>query len=251
MRTTTWFGSNKSLPPFVASILRTSWMVLVRLHASPNPSSQKRQICYHLFLDIKKIVDTLAAVGSPTIPDDHIAAILDGLSEDYDGFVKSVTSKIYPYSVQDIEALLLAQEERFDRHSLQEQQIVQANVAFTSNNTSRNFSRSPSSQNRGGRFRFNNRNSRSSFRNNTRNSTTNNTNHMNRVQCQICGKNGHSALNCWHQYEQDNSTSITANSSQLFPSCDNDSSILGTPSTLNDPLWYPGSGAHITLPWCM
>lgn len=165
-----------------------------------------------------------------------------------DSFVISVTSKIVPHSIQDIEALLLAQEERFDRHRLQEQQIVQANVASTSNNTSRNFNRSSSSKNRGGRFRFNNRNSRSSFINNTRNSTTNNSNHMNRLQCQIFGKNGHSALDCWHRYEQNNSTSITANSSQLFLSCDNDSSILVTPSTLNDPLWYPGSGAihHIT-----
>jgi len=70
-----------------------------------------------------------------------------------------------------------------------------------------------------------------------------------RTQCQICNKFGHSALNCWYRYESSPST-INANTSQFTSSTqDNEeASILGTPSTLHDPLWYPDSRAtnHLT-----
>ena len=71
-----------------------------------------------------------------------------------------------------------------------------------------------------------------------------------RVQCQLCQKFGHTALECWHCFDTNLSSHINANSSQFYSS-DNDSgepSLLGTPSTLSDPLWYPDSGAthHIT-----
>jgi len=72
-------------------------------------------------LEIKKIVDTLSAIGYPISTDDHIEAILDGLSEDYDGFVTAVLSRTDPYTVEEIEALLLSQEERFDKHKSVEQ----------------------------------------------------------------------------------------------------------------------------------
>jgi len=61
------------------------------------------------------VVDSLAAIGSSISAEDHIDAILDGLPEEYDSFVMSVTSQIDPYIVQDIESLLMAQEDRFDK----------------------------------------------------------------------------------------------------------------------------------------
>ena len=45
---------------------------------------------------------------------DHIEAILDGLCEDYDTFVMSVTSCLDPYIIEEIEALMFAQEECFE-----------------------------------------------------------------------------------------------------------------------------------------
>ena len=39
-----------------------------------------------------------------------------------------VSSRIDPYTVEDIEALLLAQEERFDKHRLLESGIVKAHI---------------------------------------------------------------------------------------------------------------------------
>jgi len=67
-------------------------------------------------LDIKKTVDNLAAVGADISTEEHIEAILDGLSDEYDGFITSISSRTDPYSVDDLEALLLAQEERFEKH---------------------------------------------------------------------------------------------------------------------------------------
>jgi len=68
--------------------------------------------------DIKKIADSLAVVGSRLSTAYHIDAILDGLSPDYDGFVTSILSRSDPYTVDELEALLLAQEERFEKHKL-------------------------------------------------------------------------------------------------------------------------------------
>jgi len=80
-------------------------------------------------LDIKKIVDQLAAVGCPISTEDHIEAVLDGLSDEYDSFITSVTSRLDPYTVADIEALLLAQENRIERNKQFVDHILQANVA--------------------------------------------------------------------------------------------------------------------------
>jgi len=67
-------------------------------------------------LDIKKLVDSLAAIGSPLSNADHIEAILDGLPDDYNGFVMSILLRIEPYTIEEIEALFLAHEERLEKH---------------------------------------------------------------------------------------------------------------------------------------
>lgn len=56
-------------------------------------------------LNIKRIVDTLAAVGAPINVEDHIEAIFNGLSCEYDPFITSVMTRIEPYSVEDIGGL--------------------------------------------------------------------------------------------------------------------------------------------------
>jgi len=79
-------------------------------------------------LDIKKIIDSLAAIGATISSDDHIDTILDGLSEEYDTFI---TSRLDPYNVEDVEALLLAQEERFEKHKSVERSFIQPNANYT------------------------------------------------------------------------------------------------------------------------
>lgn len=68
-------------------------------------------------LKIKNIVDRLASVGHIVSSSDHIEAIFNGLSEEYDTFIISVNSRTEDYTVEEIEALLLAQEGRIEKHS--------------------------------------------------------------------------------------------------------------------------------------
>jgi len=77
----------------------------------------KKEPSVHTYLlDIKNIIDSLAVVGSPISTEDHIDVILDGLPEEYDHFVTSIISRLNPYIVDEIETLLLAQEERLEKH---------------------------------------------------------------------------------------------------------------------------------------
>lgn len=82
-------------------------------------------------LTIKKIVDTLAAVGSPIDDDEHIQVILDGLPDEYDSIVASILSRTDPYTIQEIEALMMAIEERIEKHKKPDafgMQDLQANL---------------------------------------------------------------------------------------------------------------------------
>jgi len=60
-----------------------------------------------------------------------VDAILDGLSEDYDGFITSILSHTYPYNVDELEALLLAQKEWFEKHRLAQSFVFQVNTTST------------------------------------------------------------------------------------------------------------------------
>ena len=176
-------------------------------------------------LDIKKTVDNLAAVGADISTEEHIEAILDGLSEEYDGFITSILSRTDPYSVDDLEVLLLAQEERFEKHktqsSLFQANTVSGNVVVT--NPTNSHSRFNPNSSRGGRMSSRNHGSSCSNRfTNTRipNNNASNFNmpwHTVKHSCQICGKIGHTTLRCWHRYDQSEQNSFTANMSQ-FPS---------------------------------
>ena len=71
-------------------------------------------------LDIKKTVDQLIAVGASVTTEEHIQAILDGLPADYTPLVTSIISRLDPYSIEEMEALLLAVEARIKRcHQLE------------------------------------------------------------------------------------------------------------------------------------
>lgn len=60
---------------------------------------------------------------------DHIDVILEGLSEDYNVFIVSVTSKTDPYTVNEIESLLVTQEERIEKYKKEASPSLSANVA--------------------------------------------------------------------------------------------------------------------------
>uniref|UniRef100_A0A803NWG0 UBN2 domain-containing protein n=1 Tax=Cannabis sativa TaxID=3483 RepID=A0A803NWG0_CANSA len=68
-------------------------------------------------LKIKGIVDLLATIDHKQTPQDHIEAIFNGLLAEYDVFVTSVTTRKDVYTVTEIEALLMAQSARIDKHT--------------------------------------------------------------------------------------------------------------------------------------
>jgi len=84
----------------------------------------------------------LAAIRSSITAEDHIEVILDNLSDDYNSFITSVTSRFNQYTVEDIETLLLAQAERFEKHRSSIDNLVQANVVTGPSSTFSNHPRS-------------------------------------------------------------------------------------------------------------
>lgn len=56
-------------------------------------------------LKIRNCIDLLGLVGERLSEKDHIDAIFEGLSAEYDTFVVAIDSSLDPYSVEDIESL--------------------------------------------------------------------------------------------------------------------------------------------------
>ena len=65
-------------------------------------------------LDIKKTIDQLIVVGASITTKEHIQAILDGLPTDYTPLLTSIISHLDPYSIEEMEALLLVVEARIE-----------------------------------------------------------------------------------------------------------------------------------------
>ena len=165
----------------------------------------KQDRSINAYLDIKRVIDSLAAVDSNVSTEDHLEVILDGLPEEYDSFITSVTSRLDPYTVDDIEALLLAQEERFDKHKSLDRPFIQANTASTQWNPSApSWSPFHGTNLRGGRgsthHSFNKRQPQfwDSQKNSWSGVSDSSSSQPLRVQCQLCFKFGHTALHCWH-----------------------------------------------------
>ncbi|XP_061340842.1 uncharacterized protein LOC133287288 [Gastrolobium bilobum] len=78
-------------------------------------SIKKKGPTSEYLLQIKKIVDSLGAVGSPITDAEYSEAILDGLSDEYTPLITSAMSRSPPFSIIELEAFLLAQEEMLER----------------------------------------------------------------------------------------------------------------------------------------
>ena len=88
-------------------------------------------------------IDLLGLVGHSMFEKEHIDAIFEGLSSDYDTFILSIESRIDPYTVDDIESLLLAQEARIEKKDkeLDFAQPSLANIVVTSQNSQQSIKR--------------------------------------------------------------------------------------------------------------
>ena len=110
-------------------ITRLKLVLKIKKHKQQLHTPEKDRSISAYLLDIKKTVDQLAVVGCPISIEDHIEVVLNGLSDEYDSFITSVTSRLDPYTVADIEALLLAQENRIERTKQLVDHILHTNVA--------------------------------------------------------------------------------------------------------------------------
>lgn len=136
-------------------------------------------------LRIKAINDSLCASGDPISPSEQLNIILQGLPPEYDALVTCISSRFEPLSLEELEALLLAQESRLaDQKQALENSAPIVNLAqHPSQGRGQNSYFRGS--NRGGRgFRGRGRGGRSS------------------VQCQLCYKYGHLASVCRHRFNQ-------------------------------------------------
>lgn len=84
-------------------------------------------------LEIRKLVNVLASVGEPVTQNEHIESIFDGLNDEYESFIASMMARIEPYTVEEFESLLKAQEKRFNkkRKAIVESDKISANLAQT------------------------------------------------------------------------------------------------------------------------
>jgi hypothetical protein len=187
---------------------------------------------YHKFTSL---ADTLAAIDQPLKDFDLVSIFLAGLGSDYDALVTAIQQRRGEVTLDELYGDFLSHELRLAQH----QPTVDLSLA------SANFANQSSSSRggRGGRF-SNSPNSGRSFSSNQqrqyRGRGRGRCPHKNssRPTCQVCSKPGHTALTCYHRF--DNSYTV-----ETPP---NMQALLATPNYAPDPNWYSDSGAthHIT-----
>uniref|UniRef100_A0A803Q9W1 Integrase catalytic domain-containing protein n=1 Tax=Cannabis sativa TaxID=3483 RepID=A0A803Q9W1_CANSA len=221
-------------------------------------------------LKVKQTVDLLASVGEVLSDRDHVAAIFKGLPSEYDTFVISTNTRTEQYTVGEIEALLLASESRIEKSgkeidlsanlvSNDPDSLMEANLAwrrfrqqFGRGNSQ--YSNTPSQNNQSGSRYFtrgdNNSGGRGNFYANQfpNQGVRSGMNMNNKVQCQLCLRLGHTAMDCFYRFDKSFSGLQTGSSSQSPQGAGSLKSQqtqanLTTNSASCDSSWYPDSGA--------
>ncbi|KAF5469002.1 hypothetical protein F2P56_013107 [Juglans regia] len=143
---------------------------------------------------IKTSADTLAAVGEPLRDSEFLTYILAGLDSSYNSIVMSISTRVDQFSLEDAYAHLLSFELRLEQqNSALDIAIGSANVATRNDHSRGNGGRTPqrSFQNSRGR----------NYRGRGRGSQGNFSGGGSRLICQLCGKNGHNAVQCYHRLD--------------------------------------------------
>ncbi|CAH9069377.1 unnamed protein product [Cuscuta europaea] len=172
-----------------------------------NTGKGERSISEYL-LRIQTLVNNLILVGEPISNKDHSNVILEGLPQDYEALVSSVTSRsiLEPVTLAELESLLLAKEMRLKKHhDTTQQSIFSANVAQVDTSSQNNSSEiSISVENASANVsQYNNPNSDNPYRGRGRSGYhrgRGGRSGRNSIICQVCGKSGHHALICYHRY---------------------------------------------------
>lgn len=183
-------------------------------------------------------------------------SILDGLLVEYDAFTTSVSIRIDPFTVGEIQALLMAQETRIEKNNTESTLSTNlANVPFKNHYSNSSYSNNQMSRNHYSNSRgnygnyqnsnFNNRgrNNNSNYRGRGRRGYSGNNAGRPQITCQICNKDGHLASTCFFRYDQSPSNWNLKHSVQL-------AEVNQSVENCSDPSlpWFPDSGAstHVT-----
>ncbi|PKU73263.1 Retrovirus-related Pol polyprotein from transposon TNT 1-94 [Dendrobium catenatum] len=142
---------------------------------------------------VKTLVDNIAAAGSHVDTEDILMYILNGLPASYNFFKSSVRTSLLPISLETLYSLLCSEEINIQNELRKDTPPATDNLAFYS------------SRGRNNRGRMNTRGrgmtSRQQSNAGRPQATTPNT----RPVCQICAKNGHTAVTCWYRYSSSSS----------------------------------------------
>ncbi|XP_009369319.2 uncharacterized protein LOC103958737 [Pyrus x bretschneideri] len=213
---------NSSLTPSVLSVVASkrsshdTWEALEQRYASTSQNrilflrnelmqTKKGDMSIADYLDrMNSIADNLALAGNPVNDDELVQIILNNLGPAYEMTVSAAQARDTPIAYPTLEAFLLTTERRMAAQNAQPVEAAAVNAFVTT-------------RGRGGRLRGNGRGAFQSARgggavnprgffprnNNQRpNSACNGekiTNTGERLTCQICGKQGHPALDCYQR----------------------------------------------------
>ncbi|KAJ9545242.1 hypothetical protein OSB04_024949 [Centaurea solstitialis] len=195
----------------------------------------------------KHLADSLIAAGKSITDLEFTTYFLAGLGPDFDPIVASLTTRSDSLPPTEILSHLLTFEARLLQHtpSIPSSELT-ANMV-TRNLSSLRGNRSYGNQSSRGRF-FNRRgsnpifsNGRNSFTSSPRSSQPNGQ----RSICQVCSKPGHTALTCWHRFNQafQASPPTSFKSEANFSTASVQHPLPEAHYSSNNP-WYPDTGAN-------
>ncbi|PKU59088.1 Retrovirus-related Pol polyprotein from transposon TNT 1-94 [Dendrobium catenatum] len=186
--------------------------------------SMKDKIMSQYLLDVKSNVDALAAAGSHLDAEEVIHYTLNGLPSTYQAFKTAIRTNLRPVTLDELYTLLCSEELNLTHETAKELQSLQLSGHSTALTATRGRGRGRTSSNR---YRVDSRNSNPNPRTGKAPKPL--------ITYQICSKNGHSVIKCWHHHDD------TYNSEPA-------SALFTLPTNQPAAEWFLDSGAssHLT-----
>ncbi|KAM1206471.1 hypothetical protein FF1_007111 [Malus domestica] len=210
---------NGSLTAFVLFVMvskrtaRATWEALEQRYASTSQNrilflrnellqTKKGDLSVADYLDrMNAIADNLALAGHPVSDDELVQIVLNNLGPAFEMTVSAAQARDNPITYPTLEALLLTTERRMADQTvpLVEGATVNAFIASRGRGggRSRGNGRGTSPSTRGAQRSYNPRNN--NYQRNPSGNIERSASYGDRIVCQICGKPGHPALDCYHR----------------------------------------------------
>lgn len=210
---------------------------------------------------IKTCCDLLGSAGYKVSADDQILHVLAGLGSEYDPVMVSITSRIEPWSILDVQSLLLSFESRLEssKSTPLNSDGSQPSAHYANHNNTQRGGHFGFQHTRGRGFQASNRGGRGGSNRGVFNGGRGRGRSPgNKPVCQVCFIPGHTADRCWHRFDQTFVAKQQQQQNQQSPGHYKPSSnMVQVPSSQastnafnyaysdynSDHTWYPDSGA--------